>query len=84
MAGPAWQGGMHGGGGDVHGRGCVCGRAACMAGGHAWQRSMCGQGGVHGQGVCMAGGHAWHGCGVHGQGCARFTEILSKLTKTRS
>ena len=35
----------------------MCGRGACMAGGHVWQ------GGVHGRGACMVGG-------MHGRGCA--------------
>ena len=49
--------GVHGRGcmaGGLHGRGCVwqgsvCGRGACMAGGHAWQR-VCVAGDVYGGG----------------------------------
>ena len=69
--------------GHVHDRMGVCGRGACMAGGHAWQgvcvagrhgrRGMCGGG--H---VLWGGGHVWQGdmyggvaCiagGMHGRG----------------
>ena len=35
MAGGAWQGGMHGRGGDHVWQGIVLGGGACMAGGHA-------------------------------------------------
>ena len=60
--GHVWQRGVRGRWG-VHGRGCVCGREACVAGGHAWW------------GACMAGGRCMHGRGVHGnwmhgRGCA--------------
>ena len=39
----------------------MCGRGACVAGGHVWQGGMCGRGvcmagSVHDGGACMAGG----------------------------
>ena len=51
----------------MHGRGCVHGRGACIAGGYVWQGAC-----VAGGRVCMAGGHVWQGAcmagGVHGGG----------------
>ena len=48
--------------GGMHGRGCVHGRGACMAGEHVCQRGVCGRW------VCMVRGHAWLG-GIHGGMC---------------
>ena len=63
--GACMAGGVRGRGRDVHSRGVcmagdMCGRMACMAGGHGWQ-------GHAWHGACMAGvahgrGHAWWGC----------------------
>ena len=51
--------------------GGMCGRGACVARRHVWQRGCVYQGGVHGRGACVAGGHAWQGRrGVHGRGHA--------------
>ena len=58
----------------MYGRVCVCGRGACMAGGHAWCRDMCGNGAcmvgvMHGRGACMVGGHVWQGVCMAGGMC---------------
>ena len=83
--GHVWQGACMAGGhvwqgacimGGMHGRGCVCGEGACVAGGMcAWWGGACMTGGHVWWDVCMAGegvmhgrgrGHAWQG-GVHGR-----------------
>ena len=53
---------VHGGGGDIHGRGHVW-RGDMHGWGHAWQ-GACVVGGMHGRRTCIAGGmhgrgHAW-------------------------
>ena len=64
---------------SVH-RGGVCGRGACVAGGHAWWRGMRGQGGMCGGGACVAGGHAWQG-GMCGRGCACHAHLPLDTTR---
>ena len=44
----------------MHGRGAVCGRGLCVAGGHAWWGACVAEGHAL-QGVCMVGG-------MHGRG----------------
>ena len=55
----------------MHGRGCMAGVGACVAGRHVWQMGVCGRGhvwqsGMHGRGM-------WHEVsmvgGMHGRGC---------------
>ena len=51
--------------GDVHGKGGMCGRGACMRG--AWQGGHLWWGGMCGRGVCVAGGGGMCGGGMHGK-----------------
>ena len=76
--GHAWWGGM-------------CGRGACVAGGHAWQGGyawqgecawqggMHGRGSVHDRGTCMAGGHVWQGACMAGGAYVAGGECMAEV-----